>query len=94
MNGIEPAVRLEFLNVPVLDVEDTRGSTISGGRGITAGEAISLPHLASPRLIYILLVLCSQLDVGLLSSTFGSHLLFDQPPPALLVHCRMRPFAT
>ena len=63
VNGIEPAVRLEFLNVPVLDVEDTRGSMISGGRGITLGEAIPLPRLASPRSIYILFVLCSQLDV-------------------------------
>lgn len=42
VNGIEPAVRLEFLNVPVLDVEDTRGSMISGGRGISVGEPIPL----------------------------------------------------
>lgn len=63
VNGIESAVRLDFLNVPVLDVEDTRGSMISGGRGISVGEVIPLPHLASPRLIYIVPVLCSQLDV-------------------------------
>ena len=93
MNGIVPAVRL-FLNVPVLDVEDTRRSTISGGRGISVGEAIPLPHLASPRMIYTLFASVRSWMSSLSSSTFGSHLPFDQPLPVLLVNSRIWAFVT